>query len=76
MSDESTNEKHTEAEPVAGQLLYSVPQGARVVSLSKRSMWACIQRGEIKIRRFGTRVLIHRQELERFAKRDHDGAQG
>jgi excisionase family DNA binding protein len=73
MDTQVESEKRTEAEPVAGQLLYSVPQGARVLSLSKRSLWSCVHRGEIKIRRFGTRVLIHREELEKFAKRDHDG---
>lgn len=62
-------------DPVPGQILHSVPQGARVLGLSDRSIWEFIKRGEIRVRRIGTRVLIHRRELERFANRDHEGVQ-
>jgi len=60
-----------ETDPVTGQLLFSVPQGARVLGVSPRLLWLFVERGEIKTRRVGTRVLIHRREIEKFALRDH-----
>jgi len=57
--------------PVEGQLLYAVPQAACVLGLSARTLWNFIAHGEIRIRRVGTRVLLHRKELEKFAARDH-----
>lgn len=58
-------------EPVADQILYSVPQAARVLGISPRLVWGFVQRGELKARRVGVRVLVHRGELEKFARRDH-----
>lgn len=58
-------------EPAAGQLLYPVPMAARVLGLSERTAWAFISRGEIKTRKCGARVLVHRTELEKFARADH-----
>lgn len=58
-------------EPVPGQILYSVPEAARVLSISPRLVWTFVQRGELKTRSVGARVLIHRRELERFATKDH-----
>jgi len=57
---------------VPDQLLYSVDQGARVLGISARLLWSFVQRGEIKTRRCGVRVLIHRRELEKFALHDHE----
>jgi excisionase family DNA binding protein len=59
-------------EPVADQLLYPVPLAARVLGLSARLLWDFIAHGKIKTRRVGTRVLIHRRELEKFAAHDHE----
>jgi excisionase family DNA binding protein len=59
-------------EPVSGQLLYSVEQAGRVLGLSARLLWSFIQRGELRTRRVGSRVLVHRRELEKFALRDHE----
>ena len=59
-------------EPVRDQLLYPVPLAARVLGLSDRLIWGFIDHGEIKTRRVGTRVLIHRRELEKFAAHDHE----
>jgi excisionase family DNA binding protein len=58
-------------DPVADQLLYAVPQAARVLSLSPRLLWSFIHSGELKVRHVGTRTLIPRRELEKFAGRDH-----
>jgi hypothetical protein len=58
-------------DPVPGQVLYSIPQGSRVLGISARLLWAFVQRGEVKTRRVGSRVLIHRRDLEKFALRDH-----
>jgi excisionase family DNA binding protein len=61
---------------VPGQILYSVPQASRVLGISPRLCWAFVQRGELKTRRCGTRVLIHRRDLEKFALHDHDTKDG
>src|SRR5712691_3095057 len=60
-------------EPVVDQLLYAVPQAARVLGVSARLLWTFVQRGELRTRRIGVRVLIHRRELEKFARCDHEG---
>ena len=58
-------------EPVIGQLLYSVEQAARVLGLSPRLLWSFVASNELKSRRVGTRVLLHRRDLEKFALHDH-----
>ena len=58
-------------QPVADQLLYSVPQAAHILGISPRLCWEYVRRGEIRKRHIGTRVLIHRTELQKFALRDH-----
>ena len=58
-------------EPVTGQLLYSVEQAARVLGLSPRLVWSFVASNQLKTRRVGTRVLVHRRELEKFALLDH-----
>ncbi len=58
-------------ESTIGQILYSVPQAARVLGISPRLCWIFVQRGELRTRRIGARVLIHRTTLEKFALRDH-----
>ena len=58
-------------EPVTGQLLYSVGQAARVLGLSPRLVWSFVASNQLKTRRVGTRVLVHRRELEKFSLRDH-----
>ena len=68
---------HAEAQPKerpceSGQLLYSVPQAARVLGLSPRLVWVFVASNRLKTRRIGTRVLIHRRELEKFALHDHE----
>lgn len=69
------NDECEPKEPVQGQLLYSVPQGARVLGISPRLLWGFVGRGDVKSRRIGKRLLIHRDELEKFARRDHETSQ-
>lgn len=57
--------------PVADQLLYSVEQAAAVLGISPRLVWTFINSAELKTRRIGTRVLVPRKELEKFALHDH-----
>jgi excisionase family DNA binding protein len=64
----------TDKLPVTGQLLYSVEQAARVLGVSPRLVWSFVACGELKRTLLGTRVLIHRRELEKFSLRDHEGA--
>lgn len=42
-----------------------------MLSISVRSLQTLIATKQILVRRIGRRVLIHRKELESFARRDH-----
>ncbi len=64
------------ADPTTGQLLYGVPAAAKVLGISPRLCWVFVQRGELRTRRIGARVLIHRRDLEKFALRDHSTTNG
>jgi excisionase family DNA binding protein len=66
-----TQTERRDKTPVADQLLYSVEQAARVLGLSPRLVWNFVACAELRTRRVGTRVLIHRKELEKFALKDH-----
>lgn len=69
--DAITTEQKREKEPVTGQLLYSIEQAARVLGVSPRLVWSFVASNELKSRRVGTRVLLHRRELEKFSLHDH-----
>jgi excisionase family DNA binding protein len=71
---DALKEKSSTSEPVIGQLLYSIPQAARVLSVSEKLVRIYIGRGELKSTRLGARVVVHRRALEAFASRDHAGA--
>jgi len=53
------------------KVLISKKEAANLLSLSVRSLEYLIQRRELPSRRVGRRVLIPRQALEYFARRDH-----
>ena len=67
----TTTKPRSEKAPVHGQLLYSVQQAARILGVSPRLVWQFVASNQLRTRRVGTRVLIHRQTLERFALHDH-----
>ena len=56
---------------VPGQIMFGVPQAATVIGISKSLMWRLVLEGQIKSTKIGARRLVHRSELERFAKRSH-----
>lgn len=58
-------------DPVLGQILYSVPQAAKQLSISPRLCWSFVLSGELPSRLIAKRRLIHRRALEIFASRDH-----
>jgi excisionase family DNA binding protein len=47
-------------------LAYSLEDAAKQLSVSAQSIRRLIDRGELKARHVGTRVLVPRTELERF----------
>jgi excisionase family DNA binding protein len=53
------------------KLLLSRRESAHILSLSLRSISYLVEKGELKSRRVGSRVLIPRSELVRFARMDH-----
>lgn len=56
--------------PMACQLLYTKSQAAILLGISVASLEILINRGEIKMRRFGSRKLIPHGELQRVANKD------
>jgi excisionase family DNA binding protein len=52
-------------------LLFSQKDSARSLGISLRSLQNLIAAKQIPVRRIGRRVLIHRKDLEAFARRDH-----
>jgi excisionase family DNA binding protein len=47
-------------------LAYSVEDAAKQLSVSAQSIRRLIDRGELKARRVGTRVIVPKNELERW----------
>jgi excisionase family DNA binding protein len=54
-----------------GALLVSRKDGAVFLGISTRTLDYAIDRGLLRVRKIGRRVLIPKTELERFAARDH-----
>jgi excisionase family DNA binding protein len=53
------------------KMAYSKRDAASTLSISVRKLDYMIERGEIKVRRIGKRVVITHQELQQFLRRDH-----
>jgi excisionase family DNA binding protein len=53
------------------KILYSRKESAYALTVSIRSLDLILASGEMKFRRVGRKVLIPRESLEQYAKRDH-----
>ncbi len=53
------------------KVLYTKRETAQLLSISLRSVDYLIFAQELPVRRIGRRVLVHREAIERFARRDH-----
>jgi excisionase family DNA binding protein len=53
------------------RLLFSQKEAAKILNISVRTLQNLIAAKQLSVRRIGRRVLVHRGELERFARRDH-----
>ena len=53
------------------KILLSKKEAAHLLSVSPRTIDYLINRGELRPRRIGRRVLLPRRQLEIFARRDH-----
>ena len=53
------------------KILYTKREAAQLLSISIRSLDYLIFNQQIPTRRIGRRVLVHRDSIERFARRDH-----
>ena len=53
------------------RLLFNQKQSAHALGISLRTLQNLISSRQIMTRRIGRRVLIHRKDLEVFARRDH-----
>jgi excisionase family DNA binding protein len=56
------------------RLLYDRKSAAKMLSISLRSLAYLLSRGESRFRRVGSRTLIPRSELLRFARGHHPAA--
>jgi excisionase family DNA binding protein len=64
--------EHTEnSAQGALKLLYSRKEAAFALGISLRALDYLLSRRSIKIRRIGARVLIHRDDLVKWASQDH-----
>lgn len=55
----------------AEKILISKADACVALSISRSSLEMLIRTGSLRARRLGARVLIHRDELERYSKSDH-----
>lgn len=53
------------------KVLYTKREAAQLLSISVRSIDYLIFSRQIPTRRVGRRVLVHREAIEQFARRDH-----
>jgi excisionase family DNA binding protein len=56
---------------ITEKVLYTKREAAQLLSISLRSLDYLIFSQQLPARRIGRRVLVHRDSIERFAKRDH-----
>ena len=57
--------------PTTAKVLYTKREAAQLLSVSVRSVDYLIFSRQLPSRRIGRRVLIHRDAIEQFARRDH-----
>jgi excisionase family DNA binding protein len=57
--------------PATEKLLYTKREAAQLLSISLRSIDYLIFSRQLRARRIGRRVLVHRDVVEQFARRDH-----
>jgi excisionase family DNA binding protein len=57
--------------PMDEKLLVGRQDAALLLSISQRALDYLVANKEIRVRRIGSRVLIPRSELQRFARADH-----
>jgi excisionase family DNA binding protein len=53
------------------KVLYTKREAAQLLSISLRSIDYLIFSQQLPARRIGRRVLVHRDSIEQFARRDH-----
>jgi excisionase family DNA binding protein len=57
--------------PSTDKVLYTKREAAHLLSISLRSLDYLIFSNQLPARRVGRRVLVHRDSIEQFARRDH-----
>jgi len=57
--------------PATEKVLYTKREAAQLLSISLRSIDYLIFSQQLPARRIGRRVLVHRDSIEQFARRDH-----
>ncbi len=55
----------------SNKILYTKREAAHLLSISLRSLDYLIFSQQLPARRIGRRVLLHRDSIEQFARRDH-----
>lgn len=57
--------------PAADRLLFSRKESAAILGVSERTLTYAIDANRLRVTRIGRRTLLHRAELERFARIDN-----
>lgn len=60
--------------PAQDQILYDVPNAARVLDLSDRQVWNLVKTGAIKSFKLGNSRRIHREALVEFVDNERGAA--
>jgi excisionase family DNA binding protein len=70
--DGSTNPAVSAADRFQFKLQYSRGEAAEMLSISPRTLDRLIAEKQLPVRRIGRRVLITRDALEKFTRKDHE----
>jgi excisionase family DNA binding protein len=54
------------------KLLFTRKEVAQLLSLGLRTVDGLVHSKELRVVRIGRKVLVHRDEIQRFARRDHE----
>ena len=45
---------------------FSVPEAAQIIGVGKTTLWEAVYRGEVKVARLGSRVIVPKGEIDRL----------
>jgi excisionase family DNA binding protein len=61
---------HSQGSSLTSKLLISVPEAAKLLGVSERTLFLLLASGDLTRRKVRRRTMIHRDDVIRFAARD------